>query len=270
MSQTAMVWVDGRLAGAGDATVSVFDHGLLTGDGVFETLRVYRSAPFAARRHLDRLRQSAAGMGLPVPGPDVLRAAMDEVVAANGLVDGRLRITVTGGPTPLGSARAAVAPTVIVAGARLGSWPAAEPVIVVPWPRNDRGALTGVKTISYGENVVALAYARERGGGEAVFANLAGELCEGSGTNVFVGVGGRLITPPLSSGCLAGVTRDLLIETVKVAEEPLPVAALATADEAFLTSSTREVHPIASVDGRPLPSVPGPLTQAAAAAFNAL
>ena len=117
----------------------------------------------------------------------------------------------------------------IVAGGPLPDWPPATAVVTVPWPRNERAALVGVKTISYGENVVALAYARERGAGEAIFANLAGNLCEGTGTNVFVAVGGRLVTPPLSSGCLAGVTRDLLLELLDVVEEDLPLSALASA-----------------------------------------
>lgn len=264
------VWVDGTVHDGPAARVSVFDHALLTGDGVFETLRVYDRVPFAARRHLDRLGRSAAGMGLPRPDRDLLRAAMDEVIAANALADGRLRITVTGGPSPLGSDRGGGGPTVIVAGGPLPAWPPTTDVVVVPWPRNERGALVGLKTVSYGENVVALAHARARGAGEAVFGNLAGNLCEGTGTNVFVGVGGRLITPPLSSGCLPGVTRDLLLELLPVAEDDLPLDALAGADEAFVTSSTREVQAIRAVDGRPLPASPGPLTLAASAAFSAL
>jgi branched-chain amino acid aminotransferase len=265
-----VVWVDGVLADAGVARVSPFDHGLLTGDGVFESLRVTRGTPFAARRHLDRLARSAAGLRLPCPPPAVVLAAMREVVAENAVVEGRLRVTVTGGPAPLGSERGEVAPTVIVAAGPLPAWPAAADVAVSPWPRNERGALTGLKTVSYGENVVALAHARDRGAGEAVFANLAGNLCEGTGTNVFLGVGGRLLTPPLYAGCLAGVTRELVLELVDVIEEDVPVAALAAADEAFLTSSTRDVQPIRSVDGAFLPECPGPLTSAAAAAFAAL
>jgi len=112
--------------------------------------------------------------------------------------------------------------------------------------------------------------ARDAGADEAIFGNLAGNLCEGTGTNVFVGVDGRLVTPPLSAGCLAGVTRELLLEVVDVAEEDLPLSALASADEAFLTSSTRDVQPIRAVDGRVLPSCPGPLTTGAADAFRAL
>jgi branched-chain amino acid aminotransferase len=264
------LWIDGGLMAADAARVSPFDHGLLTGDGVFETLRVTRGAPFAARRHLERLARSAAGMGLPVPSPDVVRAALAEVVGANHLVEGRLRVTLTGGPAPLGSDRADVEPTLIVAGGALPAWPPTSDVATVPWPRNERGALAGLKTISYGENVVALAQARRRGAGEAIFANLAGNLCEGTGTNVFLGIDGRLVTPPLSSGCLAGVTRELLLEVVAADQEDLPLAALAAADEAFLTSSTRDVQPIRAVDGMVLPACPGPLTSAAAAAFRRL
>jgi len=261
------VWVDGALRDEAEACVSPFDHGLLTGDGVFETLRVARSTPFAVRRHLDRLARSAAGLRLPCPPPALVRSAMEEVVRANGLTEGRLRVTVTGGPSALGSDRAAVGPTVIVAGGPLPDWPPTADVVVVPWPRNERGALAGLKTVSYGENVVALAHARERGAGEAIFGNLAGNLCEGTGTNVFLVAGGRLLTPPLSAGCLAGVTRELLLELVDVVEDDVPLGALEGAEEAFLTSSTRDLQPIAAVDGRPLPACPGPRTAAAAAAF---
>ena len=263
-------WVDGQVLPAEEARVSAFDHALLTGDGVFETLRVYRGTPFAARRHLERLRRSADGMGLGCPAPEVLLRAMDDVLVAARLDEGRLRITLTGGPSPLGSERGEAGPTLIVAGASLPPWPASTDVVVVPWPRNERGALAGLKTVSYGENVVALAYARERGAGEALFGNLAGNLCEGTGTNVFVALGGRLLTPPLSAGCLAGVTRDLVIELVDVVEQDVALESLGGVEEAFLTSSTREVQPVRALDGRPLPAVPGPLTSAAADAFARL
>src|SRR3989442_249460 len=221
------VWIDGALVDAKGARVSAFDHGLLTGDGVFETLKVYAGHAFAVRRHLERLARSAAGLGLLLPDASVLRDAIDELVKADGLGDARLRITVTGGPSPLGSERGPGPPTVIVAGAPLGPPPGPTDVATVPWPRNERGALAGLKTISYGENVVALHYARERGATEALFANLAGNLCEGTGTNVFLCIGGRLVTPPLSAGCLAGVTRDLILDITDAAEDDLPLASLA-------------------------------------------
>ncbi|HUP87680.1 MAG TPA: aminotransferase class IV [Acidimicrobiales bacterium] len=264
------VWIDGQLVDAAAARISPFDHGLLTGDGVFETLIVYNGRPFAVRRHLERLAVSCKGLGLDVPDAGVLRSALDAVVEANSLSSARLRVTVTGGDSPLGSDRGAGGPTVVVAGGALAPWPATADVVTVPWVRNERGALTGLKTTSYGENVVALSYAKERGASEAIFANTVGGLCEGTGSNVFVGIGGRLITPPLRSGCLAGVTRALVLESVEAAEEELPLTALAAADEAFLTSTTREVQPIATVDGAPLPAAPGPLTAAAATAFKSV
>ena len=264
------LWIDGSLVAADEARVSPFDHGLLTGDGVFETLIVYRGVPFAARRHLERLAVSCKGLGLDVPDAAVVRSAMEAVVEANGLETGRMRVTVTGGDSPLGSDRGAEGPTVIVAAGPLAAWPATADVVVVPWVRNEKGALAGLKTTSYGENVVALAYAKERGASEAIFANTVGELCEGTGSNVFVGIDGRLVTPPLRSGCLAGVTRALVIEATGAVEEDLPIGALAAADEAFLTSTTREVQPIRAVDGVELASVDGPLTAEAKARFKDL
>jgi branched-chain amino acid aminotransferase len=269
------VWVDGALSEEGEARISPFDHGLLTGDGVFETLRVYGGRPFAWTRHLERLSRSAAGMDLALPPGEVLRGAAEAVLQANGLSEARMRITVTGGPAPLGSDRGAAVPTIIVAGSALAPWAESVAVATVPWPRNERGALTGLKTISYGENVRALALAAELGAGEAIFANTRGELCEGTGTNVFVVAGGRLRTPPASAGCLLGVTRALVLELaadlgLDAGEQDLPFSAVATADEAFITSSTREIQAISAVDGAPLPAAPGPVTTQLAAAFKNL
>lgn len=267
----AKVWLDGSLVDEADAVVSVFDHGFTVGDGIFETLRTYAGRPFAVRRHLARLASSATGMGLSqLPSPEELRSALDEVAAANALGDAVLRITVTSGPGPAGSARPPGPPTVVVSSSPPPAWPPSVDVAVVPWPRNDRGVLAGHKTTSYGENAVALAWAHQRGAAEALFANLAGDLCEGTGSNVVVAAGGRLVTPPLSSGCLAGVTRALVLEACDVVEDHLPLGALAAAPEALLTSTTREVQPIRAVDGHPLRSAPGPLTTAAAKALAAL
>jgi branched-chain amino acid aminotransferase len=123
--------------------------------------------------------------------------------------------------------------------------------------RNERSAIAGVKTTSYAENVVALEYARERGASEALFANTRGELCEGTGSNVLVVIGGELITPPLSSGCLAGITRELLLEWaaeegLPIVEKDLPIEVLADAEDVLLASSTRGVQPVSVIDGREL------------------
>ncbi len=264
------VWINGTLLADSEARVSVFDHGLTVGDGVFETVKVVAGVPFALTRHLARLRRSAAGLGLPEPDLGRLRAGVRHLLAAaDQPARARLRITVTGGESPLGSDRGTAGLTVMAA---LGDWPsigASSDVVTVPWPRNDRGALAGLKTTSYAENVLALGYARDRGGNEAIFANTGGNLCEGTGTNVFVVSGGRLLTPPLSSGCLAGVTRGLVIEWAGAEEEDLALGALGAAGEAFLTGTTRDVQPIRAVNGVPLPAAPGPVTRRAAEIFAA-
>ncbi|HEY2548953.1 MAG TPA: aminotransferase class IV [Streptosporangiaceae bacterium] len=260
--------MNGELFGDEAARISVFDHGLVTGDGVFETIKVTDGLPFALSRHLTRLGRSATGLGLAEPDLDQVRDGALAVIANSPRLPlARLRITVTGGIAPLGSERGDSPVTAIVAMAAAKPPAPAVDVTMVPWPRNERGALAGLKTTSYGENVRALAYATARGGSEAIFANTAGSLCEGTGSNVFVVSGGRLITPPLAAGCLAGVTRALVIEWAGAVEEDLPAGALATAEEAFLTGTTRDVQPIRSVSGTVLPAAPGPVTRKAAEVF---
>ncbi len=198
------------------------------------------------------LRRSAKGLGLDVPrSDDELRAAVNQTIAANDLDSGRVRITVTGGVGPLGSDRGSsgrigdhrrVAATAVAT--EREAWSR------VPWRRNEHSAVAGLKTTSYADNVVALRHARDQGADEAIFANTAGNLCEGTGTNIFIGLAGQLYTPPLASGCLAGIIRELLVEIIPVTEVDLPIERLAEADEAFLTSSTREVQPISTIDGR--------------------
>jgi branched-chain amino acid aminotransferase len=263
------VWLDGALVEPTDAVVSVFDHGFTVGDGVFETLKLTGGQPFAVTRHLDRLERSASGLGLSVPlGRDRLRQAIDEVIGAAGPSAGRMRITLTGGPAPLGSGRGSQPPTLVIAAAPVDPWEPDTVAVTVPWPRNERSAVTGLKTTSYAENVVALAEAAKVGASEAIFANLVGNLCEGTGTNVFVVLGGRLLTPPLMAGCLGGVTRALLLELLDDAdEENVPMAKLAEVDEVLLTSSTRDVQPLRRLDGRELPGAAGPVAQRAKAAI---
>lgn len=266
------VWLDGHLLDPDDARVPVSDHGITVGDGVFETLRTApepggdRWVPFAVTRHLRRLRRSLDGLGLVLDrSDDELRQAMHDV-AAHIEGPGRVRLTVTGGPGPLGSARSRAPLTVFVAGSGIDGWPETGEAVTVPWVRNERSAVAGLKTTSYAENVVALARAKDAGASEAIFANTAGQLCEGTGSNVFVVLGGRLSTPPRSSGCLAGVTRELVCELVDVAADDLPMSVLAEADEVFLTSSTRDVQGQHRVDDHVL-DAPGPITREVAQAF---
>lgn len=253
-------WIDGDLLP--DATapaVAVTDHGLTVGDGVFEAIKVVNGLPFALDLHLARLHRSAAGLGLPEVDEDAVRRGVAAVLAGEPLPLGRIRITYTGGPAPLGSGRGDAAPTLIVVADVMRAWADSTAVATVEWPRNERGALAGLKTTSYGENVVALAAAQARGASEAIFANLAGHLCEGTGSNVFYVVDGELRTPTLASGCLAGVTRALILEWYGGREVDEPIGVVEQASEVFLASTTRDVQPVSRWDDRELP-VPGPVT----------
>jgi branched-chain amino acid aminotransferase len=262
-------WIDGALVDAETAYVSAFDHGFTVGDGVFETMRLAGDRPFALTRHLRRLTRSAAGLGLEPPSEEALRVAVEATLAANDPADlGRVRITVTGGRGPLGSGRGDAPPTVVVMVSPARPWPPTTTLVTVPWPRNEHSAVAGLKTTSYAENVVALAWAHERGASEALLLNTAGQVCEGTGSNVFaVLAGGRVVTPGLTSGCLAGVTRELVLEWCGGEEADLTPEALAAADEVFVTSSTRDVHPVDRVDAVEFPA-PGPVTARVAAEFT--
>ena len=268
------VWIDGRLAGPGQAKLSVDDHGITTGDGAFETLLAL-DAPsrtaFAVGRHLARLHRSCEAMGIDMPhSDDEIRSAIDACAAAAPDA-GIVRITITSGRGPLGSTRGdGPASTIVIAGGPKPSWTPGTTVAMFFHPRNERGAMAGVKTSSYAENVVALRHAHRQGATEAIFANTRGELCEGTGTNIFWTDGERIHTPPLKSGCLAGVTRALLMEHMEVVEATLPAEALRDVPEAFLTSTTRVVQSIGRVDEVELDIVGGPLTTGAAAAMAAL
>lgn len=271
-----IIWLDGRLRPLDSARVSPLDHGFLVGDGVFETLRVYDGEPFAWRRHAARLRASAEGLGLAVPDCEELRGVAGEVLAANELRDARLRITVTSGVAPPGSSRrGSTGPTVVMVAVPIEPPAATADVVIAPWTRNEHGALAGLKTISYAANARALTYAESRGAAEAIFANTQGNLCEATGSNVFCVLDGTVATPPASAGCLLGVTRGLVLELcasldIPAAERDVPVGALLDASEAFLSSTTREVQPIAHVDGVALEAVPGPISAKLAQAFGEL
>ena len=266
------VWIssdgDAGLHDRDSARVSAFDHGMTVGDGVFETLEVVEGVPLALTRHLNRLARSCAVLGLEPPNENDIREAINDVIASEPEAArlGRLRVTCTGGVGPLASDRTPGAGTTIVAINPMQPWPATTSAVVVPWIRNERSAVVGAKTTSYAENVVALAWAHERGYSEGLFVNSIGSVCEGTGTNVFVVIDGRVLTPPLSSGCLAGITRELLLEWNMAVEADLTLEDLVTADEVFVASSTRDVHPVTQLGDRVWDS-PGSVTREASAQF---
>jgi branched-chain amino acid aminotransferase len=268
-----VIWLNGALLDPAAATVSVFDHSITVGDGVFETMLCYPDTGVAfAPAHLRRLRASAAGLFLEVPYDDAtLDSAIDDVVAAETFEGcARVRVTVTGGAGPLGSDRGGATPTVIIAAAPQKPWPPTATLAPVPWPRNERGALAGLKTTSYAENVVALHSAHDAGADEALFCDTQGNVCEGTGTNIFAVIDGELVTPPLTTGCLAGVTRHVVIDAYGAAEETFSLGDLSRASEVFVTSTTREVQAVCEVIGVVdlRATAPGAVTEAAHAAYD--
>jgi branched-chain amino acid aminotransferase len=261
-------WMNGDLLpDPTGAVLAVTDHGFTVGDGVFESIKTLEGRPFALTRHLERLARSARGLGLDAPDQAEVRRGIEAVLAGSDDPLGRLRITLTAGPAPMGSGRGDGPATLVVAYSAIEPHSGSTTVATVPWIRNERGATAGLKTTSYAENVIALARAQELGGTEAVFANTRGELCEGTGSNVFYVVDGELRTPTLDSGCLAGVTRALVLEWCGGREVDEPIEVAQQADEAFLVSTTRDVQAIARWDGRDLPA-PGPVTAECAATWR--
>jgi branched-chain amino acid aminotransferase len=269
------VWLNGAMLDPSMAMLSVFDHGTTVGDGVFETMLSYPDTGISfCGDHLRRLRASAAGLYLEVPYTDnELVNAINEVVASESPSGAhiRVRLTVTGGAGPLGSDRGGATPTVIIAATPQKPWPSTAVLAPVPWPRNERGALAGLKTTSYAENVVALHAAHDAGADEALLCDTQGNVCEGTGTNVFAVIDGELITPPLSTGCLAGVTRHVVIDSHGATEKTFTVDDLSRATEVFITSTTREVQAVCEIIGVVdlRATAPGEVTQAAAAAYTA-
>lgn len=251
LTEQLRIWLDGHLYDDPErATVAGNDHGLLVGDGVFETLKVTERGAFAVRRHLNRLNRSAAALGLPAPDHGQIREAIDAVLDGRDFPRGKLRITYTGGRGPLGSDAAYGPPTLIVALVPAAPAPPLTSIVTAPWTRNEHGALAGVKSISYAENVRVLAYAAAHDASEAIFLNTAGHICEGTGSNIFLVFGDTVVTPPLSSGPLAGITRELIMELSPVEECELTQDQASRADEVFITSTMRDVQGIERWDDR--------------------
>ena len=266
LTRQLRIWLNGRLYDdPHQAAVAGIDHGLVVGDGVFETLKVTEAGAFAIRRHLARLNRSAAALGLPQPDHGEIREAIDAVLDGRDFPRGKLRITYTGGCGPLGSEAPYGPPTLIIMLAPANAAPQSTSIVTAPWTRNEHGALAGVKSTSYAENVRGLRYAASHDASEAIFLNNAGHICEGTGTNIFVVFGDKVITPPLSSGPLAGVTRELIMEWSAVEQRDLTLNEARLGDEVFLTSSMRDIQGVERWDDQTFSRAT--VTRAVAAAF---
>ena len=273
----AVVWADGSLRGPNEPVVSAANHGLTVGDGIFETIAMRDGVPFALTRHLSRLQYSAERLGLKGLDVHYVREGIAAVIAAKPQDVVRLRVTVTSGVGPLGYARGGGTPTIVIIGGP-GLRPKVCRAVRAPWSRNERSPLAGVKTTSAAENVVLATFAREKGADEAIVANTHGHLCEGAGSNIFIERRGEVLTPPLASGCLPGITRGLALEWGARTGLPVRVAApgelaMSALDEvihgdafASVTSTTRGVQAISRLDG--VDVGPGPILNRLAAIFE--
>lgn len=256
------LWIDGDRPAAPE-TIHVADHGFLLGDGVFETFLVRDGRVQALGAHLTRLRVSCDRLGIAVPYDDATLAAVARDLAREasaGQEDGiaRVRLTVTSGPGPAGLRRGSGPATVAISASPFA--PSSEPVsaVVVPWPRNEDSAIAGIKSTSMAENIMAARYAHARGADEGLWLTTRGHLCEGATSNVFLDLGDRLVTPPLSTGALPGVARGCVLARsrergIAVAEDSVgsDLIARLRAGEAglFLTSAARGIVPVISLDG---------------------
>ena len=275
--------VNGSVAPAEEARVCVLDNGFTFGDAVYETLRTYKGRPFELRRHLGRLRASAARLGFAIPPDDAeLGRQLDILLDRAENSESYIRLIVSRGVGDISyHFDRVVGPTIVMVVKPLEPFPEAAyrdgiDVAVVSIRRNHPNALDpAIKSCNLLNNILAIREAQAQGAEEALLLNDRGELAEGASTNVFVVKDGALRTPPLAAGILAGITREVLFGLIQglglpLREEPIGLEGLRDADEAFVTSSTREAMPIRSVDGQPLgDGRPGPVTSKVIAAFRA-
>ena len=278
------IHIDGKYYGKEDAKISVYDHGLLYGDGVFEGMRSYGGKVFRLDEHLDRLWHSAKAIWLEIP---ITRAemvkAVNDTLAANGIEDGYIRLIITRGVGTLGlDPNKCGRPSVIVIADAISLYPEelyrnGLEIVTVSVVRNHSAALSPrIKSLNYLNNILAKIEGQQAGCVEALMLNHKGEVAECTGDNIFLVRNGKLATPPLDAGILEGVTRDAVIELARdagmeVAETPLTKYDVYTADECFLTGSAAEVIPVVKLDGRSIgDGRPGPITKKLIAQFKKL
>jgi len=281
---SAVVNVNGRIASERDAVISVFDHGFLYGEGVYETLRTYDGMPFLFARHMTRLRRSARMISLDVPLTDEeLLRRIGETMTATDLAghEAYIRVLVTRGVGEITYALDATpTPSIVVIVKPQIDLPAdvyeqGVKVAIVSIVRNHPHSVDPmIKSNNLMNSALATQEAYRRGAFEAIMLNYRGELAEGAISNLFVVKDGAALTPPLESGLLPGITREFVFRVGKdagidVREEVLMAADLFEADEAFLTGTTREIVPIVTVDDNPIGSgKPGPITKTLLATFR--
>jgi branched-chain amino acid aminotransferase len=269
------VYINGKLYDKADAKISVFDHGLLYGDGVFEGIRVYEGKVFRLREHVDRLYDSARAIKLEIPlSREQMAEAITSTVQANSKKNGYIRALVTRGVGYLGlDPRKTTDPQVVIIVDDISLYPPelyenGMEIVTVSTIRNHPNALNPrIKSLNYLNNIMAKMEAIQSGCLEALMLNHKGEVAECTGDNIFIVKRGALKTPPTDAGILEGVTRNTVLELARAASIPVQETALTrldvhTADECFLTGTAAEVIPVVKCDGRAIGSgKPGPITK---------
>jgi branched-chain amino acid aminotransferase len=278
------IYISGKLYDKEDAKISVYDHGLLYGDGVFEGLRSYNGRVFRLEQHLDRLWDSAKAIWLEIPMTKAaLAQAVNDTVKVNGIQDGYIRLVVTRGAGTLGlDPNRTADPQVIVIADRISLYPEelyrkGLEIVTVSVMRNHPAALSPrIKSLNYLNNILAKIEGLKAGCVEALMLNVKGEVAECTGDNIFLVRHGRLTTPSVEAGILEGVTREAVIELARasgreVRETPLTKHNVYIADECFLTGTAAEVIPVVKVDDRRIgDGQPGPVTRDLMERFHAL
>lgn len=264
-SPPSTVWIDGRLTDGHSAAVPALDHSLLTGFGIFETLAVRAACPIALSRHLARLQSSAIALGIAPPSDKRIQGAIRAVLDSFPLPDARLRITLTAGDSENNPFQISGPPRLIVTASPLPARRHTASLATAPWRKYPGGALSGIKSTSYGDHLRCVRHALQLGADEALILNTDNHICEGGSSNIWWVHDQTIHTPPLESGCLPGITRGLVLECCR--REGLPTretkarpSALLAADEVFLTSSLRDVQGVSRIDTRDLPPAPGKVT----------
>jgi len=278
------IFIDGKFYSERDAKISVFDHGLLYGDGVFEGIRAYNGRVFKLKEHVDRLFYSAKAILLQIPmSPEKISAAVIESCRANKLRDGYIRLVVTRGVGNLGlNPRNCKKPSVICIADKIQVYPPklyarGMEIVTVPTVRNLHSAVNpAIKSLNYLNNILAKIEANNAGVEEAVMLNADGYVAECTADNLFIVKNGELFTPPLSAGALYGITRQTVIDLaqnadIKVSEPNLTRYDLFNADECFLTGTGAEIMPVIKIDGRVIGNgKPGEITRQLVEEYHAV
>jgi branched-chain amino acid aminotransferase len=277
-----LIWIDGKLLPKSDAKLSVYDHGLLYGDGVFEGIRQYSGRIFEKEAHLARLYESGQGIRLKIPyTPAQLSQALEETVAANKLRDCYIRLIVTRGVGYLGvSPKNCSTPATCIIADTIQMYPEETyrigmSIITASVTRNHPNAISPrIKSLNYLNNVLAKWEAIDAGVPEALMLNHLGFVCECTGDNIFIVKNGQLVTPPEEAGILLGITRRVVMDLARAAgipvfEKNLNRQDIYVADECFLTGTGAEIVPVTKIDNRPIhDSKPGPVTARLLEAFH--